>query len=114
MLSDSLLPFALVQAEVDFAGLAARLRDDEGRAAETDRAAREALHRCAQTEAQLQSTEVCWRCFCCQGYRMLLLQDGSLEGRMSRCMHASMHACWLNAQHHCGGQKHTFWSVVHV
>ena len=56
-----------MQAEVDFAGLAARLRDGEGRAAETDRAAREALHQCAQTEAQLQSTEVCWRFLCCQG-----------------------------------------------
>ena len=63
-----LLPsFALVQAEVDFAGLAARLRDGEGRAAETDRAAREGLHRCAQTEAQLQSTEVCWHFLCCPG-----------------------------------------------
>ena len=47
-----------VQAEADFSGLAARLRDGEGRAADTDRAAREALQRCAQAEAQLHSTEV--------------------------------------------------------
>ena len=47
------------QAEADFSSLAERVREGEGRAAETDRAAREALHRCAQTEAQLQSTEVC-------------------------------------------------------
>lgn len=52
------------QAEIDFAGLAARLRDGEGRAAETDRAAREALHRCGQTEAQLQSSEVCCHSTC--------------------------------------------------
>ncbi|KAL3140274.1 hypothetical protein ABBQ38_004542 [Trebouxia sp. C0009 RCD-2024] len=45
------------QAEVDFASLAARLKEGEGRAADTDRAAREALQRCAQTDAQLQSTE---------------------------------------------------------
>ena len=51
-----------VQAEADFGGLAARLREGEGRAADTDRAAREALHRCAQTEAQLHSAEVWHRC----------------------------------------------------
>ena len=50
------------QAEADFSSLAERVREGEGRAAETDRAAREALHRCAQTEAQLQSTEVCTCC----------------------------------------------------
>lgn len=44
---------------MDFASLAARLKEGEGRAADTDRAAREALQRCAQTDAQLQSTEVC-------------------------------------------------------
>ena len=47
-----------MQAEADFGSLAERLRDGEGRAADTDRAARDALHRCAHAEAQLQSTEV--------------------------------------------------------
>ena len=46
------------QAEADFSSLAERVREGDVRAAETDKAAREALHRCAQAEAQLQSTEV--------------------------------------------------------
>lgn len=45
-------------AEADFSSLAGRLREGEGRASDTDRAAREALQRFAQTEAQLRSTEV--------------------------------------------------------
>ena len=49
---------SFVQSEAEFRSLAERLRDGEGRAADTDRAARDALQRCVHAEAQLQSTEV--------------------------------------------------------
>lgn len=66
------------QAEADFSSLAERLRDGEGQRADWDRAARDALTRSAQAEAQLQTTEVPlppYHCLCSSAfvYKDLLL-----------------------------------------